>query len=117
MEKIQDLCTSLRILSGFPGGAGGKDIPASAGDIRGLGLIPWSGRSLGGGHDNPFQYSGLVNPMDRGFWQAMVHRVTKESDRIEVTWQACRDTFNMKCKHCAKHLIMRFWGRWITGRK
>ena len=82
MEKIQDLCTSLRILSGFPGGAGGKDIPASAGDIRGLGLIPWSGRSLGGGHDNPFQYSCLESPMDRGAWWATVRGVTKSQTRL-----------------------------------
>ena len=39
--------------------------------------IPASGRSLGGGHDNPLQYSCLENPMDRGVWQATVHEVTK----------------------------------------
>ena len=27
----------------------------------------------GGGHGNPFQYSCLENPEDRGFWQATVH--------------------------------------------
>ena len=38
----------------------------------------------GGGHGNPLQYSGLKNPMDRGVWQAIVHRVA-ESDMTEVT--------------------------------
>ena len=38
------------------------------------------GRSPGGGHGNPLQYSCLENPMDRGAWQAMVPMVTKESD-------------------------------------
>ena len=46
-----------------------KNPPANAGDIgdkRDLGLIPGSGRSSGGGHDNPVQYSCLENLMDRG---------------------------------------------------
>ena len=45
-----------------------KTLPADAGDIRdvdGFNLIPGSGRSPGGGHDNPLQYSCLENPMDR----------------------------------------------------
>ena len=41
------------------------------------GLIPGSGRSPGGGHGNPLQYSCLENPMDRGVWPATVHNVTK----------------------------------------
>ena len=44
---------------------------------------PGSGRSPGGGHGNPLEYSCLENPMDRGAWQATVHRVT--SDMTEVT--------------------------------
>ena len=44
---------------------------------RDVGLIPGSGRSPGGGHDNPFQYSCLENPMDRGSWWATVHGVAK----------------------------------------
>ena len=45
-----------------------KNLPANAGDARDLGLIPGSGRSLGGGNGNPLQYSSLENPMDRGAW-------------------------------------------------
>ena len=52
-----------------------KNPPASAGGVRDEGLIPGSGRSLGGGHVNPLQYSGLRNPMDRGAWQSAVYRV------------------------------------------
>ena len=37
----------------FPGSTGVKNLPASAGDIRAVGPIPGSGRSPGGGHDNP----------------------------------------------------------------
>ena len=54
-----------------------KNPPASAGDIRDVGSIPGLGRSPGGGHGNPPQYSCLENPMDRGAWWAMVHRVAK----------------------------------------
>ena len=41
------------------------------------GLIPGSGRSPREGNGNPLQYSYQDNPMDRGVWQATVHRVTK----------------------------------------
>ena len=61
-----------------------KNPPAKAGDIRDVGSIPGSGRSLGGGQGNPLQYSCLENPMDRGAWWATVHRVA-ESDTTEVT--------------------------------
>ena len=54
-----------------------KNIPTNAGYIRDTGLIPGLGRSPGGGHGNPLQYSGLGNPMDRGAWQAIVHRAAK----------------------------------------
>ena len=45
-----------------------KNPSANARDIRDTGLIPGSERSPGGGHGNPFQYSCLENPMDRGGW-------------------------------------------------
>ena len=53
-----------------------KNPPANAGDRRGTGLIPGSGRSYGEGTGNPLQYSCLENPMDRGTWQAAVHGVS-----------------------------------------
>ena len=63
-------------------GLAAKKLPASAGDTRDMGPIPGSGRFLGGGHGHPVQYSCLENPMDRGAWQALVH---KESDMTEAT--------------------------------
>ena len=53
-----------------------KNLSTNAGDIRGVGCIPLSGRSPGGGLRNPLQYSCLENPMDRGTWQATVYSVT-----------------------------------------
>ena len=54
-----------------------KNPAANAEDLRDVGSIPGSGRSPGGGHGNPLQYSCLENPMDRGAWQATVHRLSK----------------------------------------
>ena len=46
-------------------------------DVRDPGSIPGLGRSPGGGNGNPFQYSCLENPMDRGAWKAVVFRVAQ----------------------------------------
>ena len=54
-----------------------KNLPPNAGDTGDAGSIPGSGRCLAGGNGNPLQYSCLENPMDRGAWLAMVHRVAK----------------------------------------
>ena len=54
-----------------------KNPPDNAEDIRDVGSIPGSGRSPGGEHGNPFQYSCLENPMDREVWQATIHRIVK----------------------------------------
>ena len=40
-------------------------------------------RSLGGGHGNPLHYSCLENPMDRGAWQAAVHRVAQSQTGLK----------------------------------
>ena len=60
-----------------------KNLPANVGDIRDVGSIPRSGRSPGGEHGNPLQYSCLENPMDRGAWLATV--LSKELDMTETT--------------------------------
>ena len=60
-----------------------KDPPASAGDLRNAGSIPESEKYLGEGNGNPLQYSCMENPMDRGTWQATVHRVTKSQTQLK----------------------------------
>ena len=55
----------------------GTELPANARDAS---LIPGSGRSPGEGNGNPFQYSCLGNPLDRGAQRTIVHGVTKELD-------------------------------------
>ena len=54
-----------------------KNLPVNAGDAIGdASLIPGSGRSPGRGNGNPWQYSFLENPMDRGAWIIGLQRVT-----------------------------------------
>ena len=66
-------------LLGFPGSSDGKESASNAGD---LGWIPGSGRSPEERNGNPLQYSCLENSMDRGAWQAAVHRVAKSETRL-----------------------------------
>ena len=54
-----------------------KNLPANAGDVRDTGSVPGAGRSPGGGHGNPLQYSCLENPMDGRAWWATVQGVMK----------------------------------------
>ena len=61
----------------FLGFAGGLDRQESACSARDLGSIPVLGRSPGEGNGSPLQYSCLENPMDRGTWEATIHRVAK----------------------------------------
>ena len=60
----------------FPAGTVAKNMAANTGDT---GSIPEAGRSPGEGNGNPFQYSCLGNPMDRGTWQAAVHGITESN--------------------------------------
>ena len=60
-----------------------ENLLANAGDIRNQGLIPGSGRSLGGGNGNPLQFSGLEDPMDRGAWWATIHKVAKSQTQLK----------------------------------
>ena len=60
-----------------------KNTPANAGDIRNMGSLFGLGRSSGGGHSNPLQYSCLENPMDRGAWRATVLWAAKSQTQLK----------------------------------
>ena len=60
-----------------------RNPPADAGDIRDVGLTPGLGRSPGGGHGNPLQYSCLESPMDREAWRATVHVVAESQTQLK----------------------------------
>ena len=61
------ICSNIFMLFYASYGSDGKE------SVEDPGLNPGSGRSPGGGHGNPLQYSCLKNSMDRGTWWATVH--------------------------------------------
>ena len=69
--------------NGLPQWLSGKESACNAEDAGDTGSIPGSGRSPGGGHGNPLQYSCLENPMDRETWWAIVHEVAKSWTRLK----------------------------------
>ena len=86
---------------GFPGSLVVKNLPASAGDAWDTGSIPGSGRSPGGGHSNTLQYPCLKNPMDRGAWQIIVHRIAKSRTRLSnwTEWSVILRIFSVLVDH------------------
>ena len=62
-----------------------KNPPAIAGDVRDAGSIPGSGRSPGGGHGNPLQYSCLENPHGQRSLVGYSPWGLHESDTTEAT--------------------------------
>ena len=60
-----------------------KNPSANEGDVKDAHSIPGSERSPLGGNGNPFQYSCLENPMDRGAWPATVHGVAKSQTGLK----------------------------------
>ena len=78
---------------GFAGGTSGKEPTCQCRRHKRSGLERYSG----GGHGNPFQYSCLENPMDRGAWWATVHGVTKSWTQMS----------NLACKHVHQKTVQR----------
>ena len=66
------------VLMGVPSGT-------SAGEVRDAGSTPGSGRSPGGGHGNPLQYSCLKNPQGQRSLEGYSPYGRKELDTTEVT--------------------------------
>ena len=62
---------------GLPRWLSGKESACDAGDVENTDSIPGLGKLPGEGNGNPFWYSCLENPMDRGAWWAIVHGVAR----------------------------------------
>ena len=88
-----------------------KDSPASVGDVRDTGSIPGLGRSPGGRHGNPLQYSCLENPMDRDAWRATVHGVKKSWTRLK---QLSVHTHTHECVNLRKRIITCLLGSYLN---
>ena len=73
-EQLMAILLHLYSHPGFPSGSVVKNLACNAGDL---------GRSPGGGHGSPLQYSFLENPMERGAWWAVVHRVAQSQTRLK----------------------------------
>ena len=73
-----------------------QTLPASAGDVR---SIPSLGRSPGEGNSNPFWFSCLVNPTDRGAWQTTVQRSWTQLKRFSNN--------NIICKWYKQYVVFR----------
>ena len=74
---------AVKALLGFPGGSAVKEFACNAGATGDVHLIPGFGRSTGGEHGNPLQYSCWENLMDGGTWWAVVHKVTKSQTQLK----------------------------------
>ena len=78
------------VTQGFPGGSVVRNPPTNVGAAGDAGLIPGSGRSPGGGNGNPFQFSCLGSPTDRGAWWTAVHRVAQNWTQMKsLSMHAC----------------------------
>ena len=91
-------------LTRFPGGS---EVKASARNAGDPGLIPGLGRSPGGGHSSPLQYSCLENSMDRGAWRAPVHAVPKSRTGLSD------QDFNLHYRSTGLYSEMK--PDWVTG--
>ena len=67
-----------------------KNLTANAGDIRGVGQTPGSGRSPEEGNGSPRQYPCMENPMDRGA-RAILHRVAQSRTKLKLLSTAWQD--------------------------
>ena len=93
---FQDLSYPQRtLILSFPGGAGGKEPACWYRRHERWGSIPGSGRSLGGAHHNPLQYSCLENLRDRGAWWATVDGVVNSQTQLS----------NWACVHAQRALF------------
>ena len=82
------------LLLGSPGGASGKESACNAEDTGDVVLILGSGRSPGGGKDNPVQYSWLENSMDKGAWRALVHGLAKSWTELSTSTKFISNVFS-----------------------
>ena len=87
----------------------GSDGKESACNARDLDLIPGSWRSPGEWNGDPFQYSCLENPMDRGDWGATVHGVAKESDMTERLTPSISFLLLLQTSCFLKNIMLSSW--------
>ena len=85
LPSLSNLNNRKVIFMGFIGGANGKEPACQCRGLKRCGFKLWVGKIPGGGHAYPLHYSCLEGPMDRGTWQATVHRIAKSQTWLK--WQ------------------------------
>ena len=88
--NVSCICVSDHVLALFIHIVGASQValvvqnpPINAGDVRGVGSVPRSGGSPGGGCGRPLQRSCLENPMDRGAWWAAVYGAAQSRTQLK----------------------------------
>ena len=89
---------------GFPEGSDGKESAYNAGNPS---LIPGSGRSSGGSHGNPPQYSCLENSINRGAWWATVHELTKSWTQLILSYVLIHSHMHHMYAHTHTHILFK----------
>ena len=82
-----------------------KNPPANVGDIRDADSVPGLGRSSGGGHGNPLQYSCLENPVNRGSWRSTILRVRRSQTQLK--------RLSMQASTVKVHSANGMWGTYL----
>ena len=103
---------------GLPWWPSGKESACSVGNT---GSMPVSGRSPGGGHGNPLQYSYRENPRDRGAWWATIHAVTKSQTglkwlSVHTLYVFCNFLFLIRHFICEVYPCWWKWKCWSRSR-
>ena len=80
MMSLYEYKLPLYTFRGFPGGTNGKESACQCRGHKRSTVNPWIGKIPLRRAWQPTPYPGLENPLDRGAWQAMVHRVGKRHD-------------------------------------
>ena len=110
------------VLGGLPRWVVVKNSPTSTEDVRDMGSIPGSERSLEGGHGNPLQYSCLENPMDRlgfpgGLQSIGLQRAGQDSSDCTHAW--CWEVFYFHsftcCAYCAHSVMSNYATPWTAA--
>ena len=83
--RFVDFKSLYKSLTGFPGGASGKEPTCQCKRHKRFRFDPWVGKIPGGGHGNPLQYSCLESPIHRGAWRATVHGVAQSQAGLNTS--------------------------------
>ena len=96
VEVVFEVFNNHCSIGGLPWWLSGRESVCSAAAAGDLGSIPGLGRSLGGEHANPLQYSCLESLMDRGAWRVTVHGVAKGQTQLSnLAQHSAHETYHI----------------------